>query len=56
MATNFEPNEFIIFVQSMEICTHENKAIHSTYLKRCQKYEEISHHWLIVDCDIKQNY
>ena len=29
MATNFEPHECIIFVQSTEIGTHENKAIHS---------------------------
>ena len=29
MATNFEPHECVIFVQSMKIGTHENKAIHS---------------------------
>ena len=29
MATNFEPRESIIFVQSTKIGTHENKAIHS---------------------------
>ena len=29
MATNFEPHECIIFVQSTIIGTHENKAIHS---------------------------
>ena len=27
MATNFEPHECVIFVQSTEISTHENKAI-----------------------------
>ena len=30
MTTNFEPHEFVIFVQSTKIGTHENKAIHST--------------------------
>ena len=30
LATNFEPHECIIFVQSTKIGTHENKAIHST--------------------------
>ena len=29
MATNFEPHECVIFVQSTKIGTHENKAIHS---------------------------
>ena len=29
MATNFEPNEYVIFVQSTKIDTHEKKAIHS---------------------------
>ena len=29
MAMNFEPNECVIFVQSMKIGTHENKAIQS---------------------------
>ena len=29
MATNFEPHEHVIFVQSTKIGTHENKAIHS---------------------------
>ena len=29
MATNFEPNECVIFIQSTKISTHENKAIHS---------------------------
>ena len=29
MATNFEPHERVIFVQSTEIGTHESKAIHS---------------------------
>ena len=28
-ATNFEPHECVIFVQSTKIGTHENKAIHS---------------------------
>ena len=27
-ATNFEPHEWVIFVQSTKIGTHENKAIH----------------------------
>ena len=29
MATNFEPHEYVIFVQSMKIGTHENKSIRS---------------------------
>ena len=29
MATNFEPHDCVIFVQSTKIGTHENKAIHS---------------------------
>ena len=29
MATNFEPHEYVIFVQSTKIGTQENKAIHS---------------------------
>ena len=29
MATNFEPNECVIFAHSTKIGTHENKAIHS---------------------------
>ena len=32
MSTNFEPHEDVIFVQSTEIGTHENKAIHSIIL------------------------
>ena len=32
MATNFEPNECVILVQSMKIGTHKNKAIHSNQL------------------------
>ena len=28
MATNFEPHECVIFVQSTKIGTQENKAIH----------------------------
>ena len=31
-ATNFDPNEYAIFVQSTKIGTYENKVIHSTYL------------------------
>ena len=31
MATNFEPHEYVIFVQSTKIGTHENKAIHSIF-------------------------
>ena len=30
MATNFEPHECVIFVQSTKIDTHETKAIHSS--------------------------
>ena len=30
MATEFEPHECVIFIQSMKIGTHKNKAIHST--------------------------
>ena len=30
MATNFEPHEWVIFVQSTKIGTHENKGIHSS--------------------------
>ena len=29
MTSNIEPHESYIFVQSTEIVTHENKAIHS---------------------------
>ena len=29
-ATNFEPHECVIFVQSTKMGNHENKAIHST--------------------------
>ena len=29
MATNFKPHEYVIFVQSTKIGTHENKAVHS---------------------------
>ena len=29
MTPNFEPHECVIFVQSTEIGTHKNKAIHS---------------------------
>ena len=32
MATNFEPHECVISVQSTKIGTHENKAIHSIAL------------------------
>ena len=31
MATNCEPDECVIFVQSTKIGTHENKAIHSIW-------------------------
>ena len=31
MAMNFETHECAIFVQSMKIATHENKAIHSMF-------------------------
>ena len=31
MATDFEPQECVIFVQSTKIGTHENKAIHSIF-------------------------
>ena len=31
MATNFEPHECVIFVQSTKIGNHENKAIHSSW-------------------------
>ena len=30
MTTNFEPDECVIFAQSMKIGTHENKSIHSS--------------------------
>ena len=29
MTTNFEPHEYVTFVQSTKIGTHENKVIHS---------------------------
>ena len=29
MATNFEPHEWVIFIQSTTIGTHKNNAIHS---------------------------
>ena len=29
MATNFDPQECVVFIQSKKIGTHENKAIHS---------------------------
>ena len=41
MATNFEPYECVIFVQSMKIGTHANKAIHSTL-------SEVTAHALIL--------
>ena len=31
MATNSEPNDFVNFVQSTNIGTHENKAINSIF-------------------------
>ena len=33
MTMNFEPNKCVIFVQSTEIGTHENKANHSNFLQ-----------------------
>ena len=35
MPTNFEPNEWVIFVQSTKIGTFKNKAIHSNRLLPC---------------------
>ena len=32
LATNFEPHEYVIFVQSTKIGTNENKAIHSNII------------------------
>ena len=32
MATNFEPHEYVIFVQSTKIGTYENKAFHGILL------------------------
>ena len=29
IATNFDPNKYVISIQSMKTGTHENKAIHS---------------------------
>ena len=40
MATNFGPHECVIFVQSMKIDTHENKAIHSISFLGLIKLEE----------------
>ena len=34
MTMNFESHECVIFAQSMEIGTHENKAIHSIFCRR----------------------
>ena len=44
MATNFEPHECVIFVQSTEIDTHENKGIQSIYycLVWCVKTKVLS--------------
>ena len=39
MATNFEPHECVIFVQSTKIGTHENKAIHSSFNEKTFKLE-----------------
>ena len=39
MATNFEPNECVIFVESTKISTHENKAIYNSI---------IFIHWYII--------
>ena len=39
MATNLEPQECVMFVQSTKIGTHKNKAIHSiNYFKICRSY------------------
>ena len=32
IATNLEPHKCVIFVQSMKIGTHENKATHSRFM------------------------
>ena len=34
-ATNFEPHEHVIFVQSAKIYAQENKAIHSISQNKC---------------------
>ena len=34
MATDFEPQEGLILVQSKKIGTHENKAIHNTCIEK----------------------
>ena len=36
MATNFEPHKCVIYVQTTKICTHQNKAIHSTSFKETE--------------------
>ena len=38
MATNFEPHEYVICVQSTKIGTHENKAIYSINVCFCCVY------------------
>ena len=43
IATNFEPHEFVIFVQSTKIGTHENKAIHS--IKSTSSFRGTSSFW-----------
>ena len=47
MTTNFEPHECVIFAQTTKIDTHENKAIHSTYLVCCS-FELVGCLWLNV--------
>ena len=42
MATNFEPHEYVIFVQSTKIGTNENKGIHSKWRVNCLLLELIS--------------
>ena len=45
MATNFEPHECAIFVQSTKIGTHENKAIHSSNFDKDSNFGSI---WTVV--------
>ena len=41
MATNFEPHEYVIFVQSTEIGTLENKAIHSIFSLKVNQIHKV---------------
>ena len=41
MATNFDPHEYVILVQSTKIGTHENKAIHSIKIVITIKFSSI---------------